>query len=123
MGKTTVRSWAVDGAPFMLILAGLWTKLVSASLLLPGEWWAGDQSGPRWIDEFVRAFRALTLNPGLGVMTLALLLAVLNPLALLPRGWRLLALLLVDVGLTAIAITDILHVRFYGDVVSAQAVV
>jgi lipoteichoic acid synthase len=111
-----VRMWAVDGAPVIAILTALWIKLVFASLFLPGEWWAGVEPVPHWIDQ-----AALMLNPGL--MTLALLMVLFTPLALVPRGWRLLSLLLLDFSLTAIAITDIIHVRFYGDVASVRAVV
>ena len=114
--SVTLRTWAVDGGPFIAILIVVWTKVVYASLTLPAEYW-------REMGQSVDALPALMLNPGAGLATLALLLTLFTPLALVPRGWRLLGLLLADVSLTAIVITDIVHVRFYADVASVPAIV
>lgn len=112
----TLRSWMVDGVPFIAILTVVWAKLVYASLVLPTEYLPA-------LAPSVDALGGLMLNPGVGLATLALLVALFTPLALVPRGWRFLGLLLADFSLTAIVITDLVHVRFYGDVASVRAIV
>jgi lipoteichoic acid synthase len=116
MSSATLRAWVVDGVPFIAILTVVWAKVVYASLVLPTEYWSG-------MGASVDPLRALMLNPGVGLVTLALLLALLTPLALVPRGWRFLGLLLADFSLTMITITDVVHVRFYADVASVRTVV
>src|SRR6266566_91333 len=90
--SANIPMWIVDGLPFIAVLTALWMKLVYVSLLLPGEWWSGGENY-QWLGEAVYVLHALMLNPGVGFLTLAALLAILTPLALLSRGWRLLGLL------------------------------
>ena len=112
MKSATLRAWVVDGGPFIATLTVVWTKFVYASVVLPTEY--GQSAEP---------LRAFMLNPGVGLATLALLLALFTPLVIVPRDRRLLGLLLADFSLTAIVIMDLLHVRFYGDVASARTIV
>jgi phosphoglycerol transferase MdoB-like AlkP superfamily enzyme len=111
----TRRFWIVDGIPFIATIAAVWAKVVYASLALPTEHWSG-VGGPGDV------LWALWSSPVVGLGTLALLLALFAPLALAPREWRMVALLLANIGLTALVITDVLHVRFYGDVASVETI-
>lgn len=115
LNSATLRAWAVEGGPLVAILMLVWAKVVYASVALRTEYW-------RELGQTVDALPALVRDPGVGVATLALLLTLVAPLALLPRGWRFLGLLLVDVSLTTIVITDIVHVRFYADVASVRTI-
>ncbi|HEY7870936.1 MAG TPA: hypothetical protein VIF59_17005, partial [Methylomirabilota bacterium] len=65
--------------PFILTLIGVWAKVVHATLILPAEHRSGAGGS-------LDALRALLWSPVVGLGTLALLLAILAPLVLLPRA-------------------------------------
>ena len=106
----------MDGVPFILTVIGVWAKVVHATLILPAEHRSGAGGS-------LDALRALLWSPVVGLGTLAMLLAILAPLVLLPRAWRLLGLLVVNAAITVLAMTDLVHVRFYGDIGSVDTFV
>lgn len=82
------------------------------------EWWSNTASIAQWLRPSRDLLAIITMYPQIASGTLAALLLACAPLMLAPRGWRLLGLLGLNVGLTALAVADLLHTRFYGDVLS-----
>jgi lipoteichoic acid synthase len=116
------RRWALEAGPLAVIVAVLWAKLVYFSALLPSEWWAPEESIIKWMRPAFHAVSAVQAQPEVLMATLAALLLLVAAGLLLPRLPRLLALLALDLFLTSLAITDLVHVRYYADVVSLSDV-
>jgi phosphoglycerol transferase MdoB-like AlkP superfamily enzyme len=91
------RPQALETALFLVVLASLAAKLIVLSVTLDDE--------PFPVERHV------------GSATLAAVLLLAAPLALLPRG-RSLAALLLNAILTSLALADAVHFRFFGDVIS-----
>lgn len=115
--------WLVEVGPLAAIVALLWTKLVYFSALLPSEWWAPEETIIQWMRPAFHVVSAVQARPEVLVTTLASLLVLVGFLPLLPRFPRVLALLGLNVFLTSLGITDLVHVRYYADVVSLSDVV
>ena len=115
--------WLVEGGPLAAIMVLLWAKLVYFSALLPSEWWAPEETIMQWMRPALHVVGAILRHPEVLGATLASLLVIAAPLLLLPRFPRLLALLLLDALLTSLGLTDLVHVRYYADVVSLSDVV
>lgn len=105
------------------IVGLLWAKLVYFSALLPSEWWAPEETIRQWMRPAFHVVGVILRHPEVLGATLASLLVIVAPLLLLPRFPRLLALLLLDALLTSLGLTDLVHVRYYADVVSLSDVV
>jgi len=114
--------WAMEIGPLAAIVALLWVKLVYFSALLPSEWWAPEESIIKWMRPAFHAVSAVGAHPEVLMPTLAALLFLVAAFLLLPRVPRLLVLLALDLFLTSLAITDLVHVRYYADVVSLSDV-
>jgi phosphoglycerol transferase MdoB-like AlkP superfamily enzyme len=97
MRASTRRGVLLDLAPAALIVA-TWAKLVVASITLPTPW----QPEDRYV----------------GVATLAALLLVTWPLPFLGRVWRYVVALSLDVLLTLLTLADLVHFRFFNEVLS-----
>jgi lipoteichoic acid synthase len=115
--------WLVEIGPPAAIVALLWGKLVYFSTLLPSEWWAPEETIRQWMRPAFHVVSAVQARPEVLAATLASLLVLVAFLMLLPRLPRVLALLALDVFLTSLGITDLVHVRYYADVVSLSDVV
>jgi lipoteichoic acid synthase len=115
--------WLVEAGPLAAIVLVLWGKLVYFSALLPSEWWAPEETIIQWMRPAFHVLGAIQRHPEVLGATLAALLVIAAPLLLLPRLPRLLALLGLDVLLTSVGLTDLVHVRYYADVVSLSDVV
>ncbi len=115
--------WLVEVGPLAAMVTLLWAKLVYFSALLPSEWWATEETIIQWMRPAFHVVGAIQRHPEMLGATLAALLVVAAPLLVLPRLPRLLALLVLDVLLTSVALTDLVHVRYYADVVSLSDVV
>ncbi|MGE3909894.1 MAG: hypothetical protein AB7K36_11105, partial [Chloroflexota bacterium] len=96
----------------------VWAKLVYASAFVRSEWWSNTTSIGQWMRPSESVPLVLAAHPEIAFGTLACLLIPFGALALIPRSWRLPALLALNIGLTTLAVADLLHVRFYGDVLS-----
>jgi hypothetical protein len=107
-----VNRWLGDLGPIVVIGAVLWAKLVHVSILLPSVSWAGS--------ELLNVVTILRAYPDVLSAILATLLLAVAPLLLLPRLWPVAFLLAIDLFLTTIAVSDLVHVRFYADVPSAS---
>lgn len=115
--------WLVEAGPLVAIVVLLWAKLVYFSTLLPSEWWAPEETIRQWMRPAFHIVGTILHHPEVLGATLACLLLIAGPLLLLPRFPRLLVLLLLDVLLTSVGLTDLVHVRYYADVVSLSDVV
>jgi lipoteichoic acid synthase len=115
--------WAMEIGPLAAIVVLLWAKLVYFSALLPSEWWAPEETIRQWMRPALLVVSAVQGHPEVLGATLASLLVLVASLLLLPRLSRVLALLLLNVFLTSLGITDLVHVRYYADVVSLSDVV
>ena len=115
--------WLVEVGPVAAIVGLLWAKLVYFSALLPSEWWAPEETIIQWMRPAFHVVSAVQTRPEVLGATLAGLLVLVAFLLLLPRLPRILALLLLNVFLTSLGITDLVHVRYYADVVSLSDVV
>jgi len=112
----------MEVGPLAAIVVLLWAKLVYFSALLPSEWWAPEESIIKWMRPAFHAVSAVRAHPEVLMATLAALLLLVATFLLLPRVPRVLALLALDLFLTSLAITDLVHVRYYADVVSLSDV-
>jgi lipoteichoic acid synthase len=112
----------LEVGPLAAIVTLLWAKLVYLSALLPGEWWAPEETIIRWMRPAFHVVSAVQAHPEVLAATLAGLLLLVASLLALPRLPRVLALLLLDLFLTSLGITDLVHVRYYADVVSLSDV-
>ena len=115
--------WLTEVAPVAAFVALLWAKLVYFSALLPSEWWAPDETIIQWMRPALHIVSAVQTHPEVLGATLAGLLVIVASLLPLPRPSRVLALLVLNLGLTSLGITDLVHVRYYADVVSISDVV
>jgi lipoteichoic acid synthase len=104
------RDFLLAAGPFLLFVLLIWAKL-SYFNFPPNERLETD-----WVDwrlkEAVQAWAS----------TLAGLLILLSPLLLLRPLARYLVLAAIDVLVSALVLADLLHYRFYGDVISVSAV-
>jgi lipoteichoic acid synthase len=126
--STNLRSpapsgWLLEVGPLAAMVALLWAKLVYFSTLLPGEWWAPEETIIQWMRPAFHAVSAVQAHPEVLAATLAGLLLLVASLLVLPRLPRLLTLLFLNLFLTSLGITDLVHVRYYADVVSLSDVV
>jgi lipoteichoic acid synthase len=108
----TLNRWLGDLGPIVVIGVVLWVKLVHISILLPSVSWAGS--------ELLNVVTIVRAYPDVLSATLAAILLAVAPLLLLPRLWRVIFLLGIDLFLTTIAVSDLVHVRFYADVPSVS---
>ena len=122
------RCLLLEVGPLAGVLALLCCKLLYFSALLPGEWWLAmndwwltDQDPiTGWIRSPVQVLSAIRARPHILSATLASLMLVFAPLFLVPRVWRLPALLSLDLVFTLLGVAEFLHYRFFGDVMSAS---
>lgn len=115
--------WALEVGPLAAIVVLLWAKLVYFSALLPSEWWAPEESIIQWMRPALHVVTAVQAHPEVLAATLASLLILVASLLVLPRLVRVPVLLLLSAFLTSLGITDLVHVRYYADVVSLSDVV
>ena len=103
------RTIAVEIVPFLLILLLIWAK-VSYFNYPPRSWIEND-----WYPWY----QAEAIDAAIG--SLAALLILFSPLLLLRPGTRYIILCLLDLVMSLIVFGDVLHFRFYGDIMSASA--
>jgi phosphoglycerol transferase MdoB-like AlkP superfamily enzyme len=115
-----VRRWLIETGPLGCMLIAVWVKLVYFSALVPSEWWAPDESIKQWMRPAFYVVRSLLSHPHILSATLAILLLFVALLPLSRRSWRFTALLLLNLTLTTLGVADLVHVRFYADVLSAS---
>jgi phosphoglycerol transferase MdoB-like AlkP superfamily enzyme len=94
-------------------MVSLWGKLIYFSISLRYLWWAPEESFGQWVSDNSNIFTA----------TLAVLMLLLAPLALLPRSWRFLFLILLNLLISSLVVADLVYVHFYGDVPSISNLV
>lgn len=113
----------MEVGPLAAIVALLWAKLVYFSALLPSEWWAPEETIRQWMRPAFHVVGAVQAHPEVLGATLASLLVMVASLLLLSRLSRVLVLLLLNLILTSLGLTDLVHVHYYADVVSLSDVV
>ena len=113
--------WLVEIGPLVATLTLLSAKLVYLSLFLRSAWWENEPSIGRWMRPTADVLDAVRTQPQILGATVAGLLLLLVPVPLVPRIWQFLVLLGLNVALTMLGLADLLHVRFYGDVLSASS--
>lgn len=118
MRTSAARSWMLETAPLAAVLVLLCGKLVYLGALLPGAWWETEERIRQWMRPAFPLLDVLADRPQVLVATLAGLLIAVAPLPWLPRVPRLLGLLALDAALTSLAIVDLVHARYYGEVLS-----
>lgn len=101
--------WLLETGPLACAIACLWGKMACFSLGLRSVWWGQQESIGDWI----------RTHPDIFTATLSILLLLFGLTLLLPRVWRFLILLSLDVLLTLMLLADTVHVNYYGDVPSA----
>ncbi|MCC7368199.1 MAG: LTA synthase family protein [Chloroflexi bacterium] len=111
-------TWTAELTPILLTIGLIWAKLAYASAFVRSEWWSNTATIAQWMRPSHNLLEVVSAYPQIASGTLACLLLACAPLLLLPRRWRLLALIALNVGLTVLAVADLLHTRFYGDVLS-----
>jgi len=121
--EPSAQRWLLETGTLVCILTIVWAKLVYFSVLVPSEWWAPEESIKHWMRPAFYVFRAIPTYPHVFSATLASLLLLVAPLPLLPRTWRFLFLLLLNLVLTTLGLADIVHIRFYADVISVSDLV
>jgi phosphoglycerol transferase MdoB-like AlkP superfamily enzyme len=102
----------------VLVSLAVWAKLVYFTVLLASEWWAPDASMREWMRPAFHVFRAVVAHPHTASATFGVLLLLIAVLPRVRRTLRFVLLLILDVFLTTLGLIDLVHVRFYADVVS-----
>ena len=105
------RHWAFETAPVFLVTLCLWAKLVYFSVLLRGGWILREESVAQW----------LQAHPEILSGTLASILLILALPVLLPRIYRFVTLIALDILVTCVIVADMVHVNYYGDVPSVAS--
>jgi phosphoglycerol transferase MdoB-like AlkP superfamily enzyme len=93
-------------------------KLTYLTALAPSQWWSNEPTFGQWMRPADPLVAALASTPNVMPATAAAVLILVSPLAVLPRHGLFIGLWLVNVGLTFLGIANLVHVRFYGDVLS-----
>src|SRR5690242_14489199 len=101
---------------FTILAVGL--KLAYFSYLVPGEWWASEERVRQWLRPAFQIFGFLFPHPHVLTATMGGILVLLAPFPLVSRAWRFGWLLIFDVVVTTLGVADVVHARFYGDVLS-----
>jgi phosphoglycerol transferase MdoB-like AlkP superfamily enzyme len=109
--------------PLAFTIAALSLKLAYFSGLVPTEWWAGDEITKQWLRPAFHTVRFLVSHPHVLSATVASVLLMLTPFPLLSRTWRFVSLLTFNLIVTTLGVADVVHARFYGDVVSVSDLV
>jgi lipoteichoic acid synthase len=112
------RRYVVEFAPCLAVLLLMWGKLICFSLLLPGEWWEQGDSLPRLVRLAPDLGEAIRANPHLLSATLGCLLILAAPILLLPRGLRVVGLLVQNFLVTSLALAQLVHFRFDAELFS-----
>ena len=111
MGFGNARSfdyWSVEFGPLACGVMFLWIKLVFFSVVtLRDVWWAPETPVGNWLLTHVDIFSA----------TLATLMLFFAPLLMLPRVWRFASVVLVDVAVSTLVVSNVMHFRFYGNII------
>ena len=100
--------WLIEIGPSVWFIAALWFKMMYFSLSLRSVWIQPEETIADWIRAYPHIFSA----------TLASLLLLCGPLSLIARGSRFVILLLLNFCLTSLVVADLVHVHYYGDVIS-----
>ena len=112
--------WLLEMFPLVFILTLVLIKLVIFTALLPGSWIGQDESIQYLLFYF---FRSLFTQTHIFVATLASLMLLFALTPLLRRSQRYVLLVFLNVSITTFALADIVHVRFYADVMSLSELV
>jgi len=126
----TARRILFELGPLISVMLLLCCKLLYLGALLPEQWqfpmndwnwWNGDQ-GPvaGWIRPPDAISGAIQARPLILSATLASLVVLFGPLFMVPLVYRLPALLVVDLTFTLLAVADIVHYRFFGEILSVS---
>ena len=100
--------WLVEIGPLVGVIISLWVKMAAFNLSLRSIWAQPEELIGQWIQAYPQVFGA----------TLASLLLLLGPLLLIRRRSRFFVLLSMDLLLTSLVVADLVHVDYYGDVIS-----
>ena len=111
ISSTSHRRWAFETAPFFLVTLCLWAKLVYFSVFLRSVWVLREESVAQWIQAHPEIFSG----------TLASILLILALPVLLPRIYRFVTLIALDLLVTCVIVGDMVHVAYYGDVPSVAS--
>ncbi len=109
-----------EAVPLLFILTLVLIKLVVFSLLLPGSWWG---QGESFQDISLYFFHAIYTKTHIFTATLACLLILVAFFPLVSRSRRYLLLLILNLFITTLGVAEIVHVRFYADVMSISDLV
>ena len=110
----------IDLAPVAFTIVALWVKLAYFSYLVPGEWWASEERIKHWLRPALHILGFLLAHPHVAIATGASVLLLVTPFPLLSRIWRFMSLLLLNLVVTTLGLADVVHARFYGDVLSVS---
>src|ERR1043166_2819106 len=114
------RHGFIDLAPVAFTILALWVKLAYFSYLVPGEWWASEERIKAWLRPALHILGFLLAHPHVAIATAASVLLIVTPFPLLSRMWRFMSLLLLNLVVTTLGLADVVHARFYGDVLSVS---
>ena len=113
------RPALLEISPLLAVLIALWLKLAYFTCLISSELWLAEEPRP-WGQLALYVLSCLVQHPHIVTATLATLLVLFAPFWMLSRTWRFVSVLLLDFVLTILGLVDLVHVRFYADVVAVS---
>jgi lipoteichoic acid synthase len=113
------RPALLEISPLLAVLIALWLKLAYFTCLISSELWLAEEPRP-WVRLALYVLSCLVQHPHIVTATLATLLVLFAPFWMLSRTWRFVSVLLLDFVLTILGLVDLVHVRFYADVVAVS---
>jgi phosphoglycerol transferase MdoB-like AlkP superfamily enzyme len=119
-GTVGRRDPFLEFGPLAFTVVALSLKLAYFTYLVPGEWWASTDTIKHWLRPAFHVVRFLGGHPQVLTATFAAVLLLVTPFPLLPRRSRFASLLVLNLIVTTLGVADVVHARFYGDVLSAS---
>src|SRR5215831_2802018 len=121
--KLVRRSTLIDIGPLAFTIGVLWLKLTYFSSFVPAGWRAEEEMIRQWLWPAFHMLRFVYEYPHVLSATLASVLLLAAPFALLSRTPRFVALLILNLILTTLGVADVVYSPLYEDVLSAADLV
>jgi hypothetical protein len=99
-----IKNYVLEFGPLAWVIFALWMKLIYFSLSMREVWWAEQQSIGVWVRLYPEIFSG----------TLASLLLLFGLIPLLQRIWRVVLAFIINVCLTLLIVSDLVHLDYYG---------
>ena len=107
---SAIKKYLLEFGPLAWVIFALWMKLIYFSLSMREVWWAEQQSIGVWVRLYPEIFSG----------TLASLLLLFGLIPLLQRIWSVVLVLIINLCLTLLIVSDLVHLDYYGDVFSVS---